>query len=104
MAVEAAVKDSALHFACLTFAQRLATGPSSTAIIGARPTRRSALSLSPPGFQWAVNAYLVAPAAGIVLGGQAADRFGGRPAPAGLALFALASCIIATAATETALL
>jgi MFS family permease len=83
----------------------LAVGANSTAIMAALPTIRSELSLSPAGLQWAVNAYLVASAACIVLGGQAADRFGGRLASlAGLALFALASCIIATAATETALL
>ena len=83
----------------------LAVGANSTAIMAALPTTRSELSLSPAGLQWAVNAYLVASAACIVLGGQAADRFGGRLASlAGLALFALASCIIATAATETALL
>jgi len=83
----------------------LAVGANSTAIMAALPTMRSELSLSPAGLQWAVNAYLVASAACIVLGGQAADRFGGRLASlAGLALFALASCIIATAATETALL
>ena len=83
----------------------LAVGANSTAIMAALPTMRSELSLSPAGLQWAVNAYLVASAACIVLGGQAADRFGGRLASlAGLALFALASCIIATAATQTALL
>ncbi len=83
----------------------LAVGANSTAIMAALPTMRSELSLSPAGLQWAVNAYLVASAACIVLGGQAADRFGGRLASlAGLALFALASCIIATAATKTALL
>ena len=83
----------------------LAVGANSTAIMAALPTMRNELSLSPAGLQWAVNAYLVASAACIVLGGRAADRFGGRLASlAGLALFALASCIIATAATQHALL
>ncbi len=83
----------------------LAVGANSTAIMAALPTMRTELSLSPAGLQWAVNAYLVASAACIVLGGQAADRFGARPASlAGFALFALASCIIATAGTQTALL
>jgi len=55
--------------------------------------------------QWAVNAYLVVSAACIVLGGQAADRFGARLASmAGLALFGVASCIIAAAGTQTELL
>jgi MFS family permease len=55
--------------------------------------------------QWAVNAYLVVSAAFIVLGGQAADRFGARAASqAGLVLFAVASCIIATTGSEAVLL
>jgi hypothetical protein len=55
--------------------------------------------------KWAVNAYLVASAACIVLGGQAADRFGARLASmVGLALFGVASCIIAIADTQAALL
>ena len=63
------------------------------------------LSLSPAGVQWAVNAYLVASAACIVLGGRAADRFGARPASmVGLAVFGVASCIIALADTQSALL
>jgi len=60
---------------------------------------------SSAGVEWAVNAYLVVSAAFIVLGGQAADRFGARAASmVGLALFAVASCIIATAGTQAALL
>src|SRR5207249_4996022 len=44
-------------------------------------------------------------AACIVLGGQAADRFGARLASmVGLALFGVASCIIAAAGTQTELL
>jgi Major Facilitator Superfamily len=55
--------------------------------------------------QWAVNAYLVAAAACIVLGGEMADRFGARLASmVGLALFGVASCVIALANTQTALL
>ena len=83
----------------------LAVGANSTAIMAALPTMRTELSLSPAGVQWAVNAYLVVSAACIVLGGQAADRFGARLASmVGLALFGVASCIIATAGTQTALL
>jgi MFS family permease len=82
-----------------------AVGANSTAIMAALPNMRTELSLSPAGAEWAVNAYLVVSAAFIVLGGRAADRFGARlAAMAGLALFGLASCIIATAGTETALL
>jgi MFS family permease len=83
----------------------LAVGVNSTAIMAALPSMRTELSLSSAGVQWAVNAYLVASAACIVLGGRAADLFGGRPASMlGLALFVVASCVIATADTQAALL
>jgi MFS family permease len=83
----------------------LAVGANSTAIMAALPNMRTELSLSPDGVQWAVNAYLLVSAAFIVLGGQAADRFGAPLASlAGLAVFAVASFIIATADTQTALL
>jgi MFS family permease len=66
---------------------------------------RTELALSSAGVEWAVNAYLVVAAAFIVLGGQAADRFGARRASmAGLALFGVASCIIAAAGTQAELL
>jgi len=83
----------------------LAVGANSTAIMAALPSMRTELGLSSAGVEWAVNAYLIVSAAFIVLGGQAADRFGARPASmVGLALFAVASCIIATAGTQAALL
>src|SRR5262245_39385957 len=83
----------------------LAVGVNSTAIMAALPDMRSELSLSADGVQWAVNAYLVVSAACIVLGGDAADRFGARLASmAGLALFGIASCVIALAGTQTELL
>ena len=83
----------------------LAVGANSTAIMAALPDMRTELLLNADGVQWAVNAYLVVSAACIVLGGDAADRFGARPASiAGLVLFGVASCIIATAGTQTALL
>ena len=73
--------------------------------MAALPTMQTELLLSPAGVQWAVNAHLVTSAACIVLGGQAADRFGARPASLiGLALFGVASCIIAMADTQAALL
>jgi MFS family permease len=66
---------------------------------------RAELSLSATSVEWAVNAYLVVSAAAIVLGGQAADRFGAsRASIVGLALFGIASCIIALADTQTTLL
>src|SRR5262245_24680245 len=73
--------------------------------MAALPTMQAELLLSSAGVQWAVNAYLVASATCIVLGGQAADWFGARLASmVGLALFGLASCVIAAADTQTALL
>jgi MFS family permease len=83
----------------------LAVGANSTAIMAALPDMRTQLVLSAAGVEWAVNAYLVVSAAFIVLGGQAADRFGARPASiAGLVLFGIASCIIASAGTQAELL
>jgi len=73
--------------------------------MAALPDMRTELALGPAGVEWAVNAYLVVSAAFIVLGGQAADRFGARLASiAGLTLFGAASCIIATAYAEWSLL
>src|SRR5258707_15032597 len=83
----------------------LAVGANGTAIMAALPTMQTELSLSSAGVQWAVNAYLIVSAACIVLGGQAADRFGARLASmARFALFGVASCIIAAARTQTELL
>src|SRR5215472_15480131 len=82
----------------------LAVGINSTAIMAALPNMRTELGLSSAGVEWAVNAYLVVSAAFIVLGGQGADRFGARPASvAGLALFVVASCMIANAGTQAEL-
>jgi MFS family permease len=93
---------SVLWSSCLAM---LAVGANSTAIMAALPSMRTELGLSSAGVEWAVNAYLVVSAAFIVLGGQAADRFGARlSSMAGLALFAVASCIIAAADTQAALL
>jgi MFS family permease len=83
----------------------LAVGANSTAIMAALPSMKTELLLSAAAVEWAVNAYLLVSAACIVLGGQAADRFGARAASmAGLALFGIASCIIALAGTQAALL
>jgi MFS family permease len=83
----------------------LAVGANGTAIMAALPTMRTELFLSAAGVQWAVNAYLVVSAACIVLGGEAADRFDARRVSiVGLAMFGVASCIIAAAGTQTELL
>ena len=83
----------------------LAVGANSTAIMAALPDMRNELSLSSDGVQWAVNAYLVVSAAFIVLGGSTADRIGALMASmSGLALFGVASCIIATADGQGSLL
>jgi MFS family permease len=93
---------SVLWSSCLAM---LAVGANSTAIMAALPSMRTELALSSAGVEWAVNAYLIVAAAFIVLGGQAADRFGARRASmAGLALFGVASCIIAAAGTQAELL
>ena len=93
---------SVLWSSCLAM---LAVGANSTAIMAALPSMRTELALSSAGVEWAVNAYLVVAAAFIVLGGQAADRLGARRASmAGLALFGVASCIIAAAGTQAELL
>ena len=93
---------SVLWPSCLAM---LAVGANGTAIMAALPTMRTELFLSSAGVQWAVNAYLVVSAACIVLGGEMADRFGARLASmVGLALFGVASCVIALANTQAALL
>src|SRR5829696_1659473 len=82
-----------------------AVGANSTAIMAALPSMTTELSLSLAGVEWAVNSYLLVSASFIVLGGQAADRFGARLVSlVGLALFAVGSCRIAIAGTEAALL
>jgi MFS family permease len=83
----------------------LAIGVNSTAIMAALPTMRTELGLGVIGVQWTINAYLVVSASCIVLGGKAADLFGARlVSVAGLALFGVASCVIALASDETTLL
>ncbi len=83
----------------------LAVGANGTAIMAALPSMRAELLLSSAGVEWAINAYLVVSAASIVLGGQAADRFGAIKASiVGSVLFGIASCIIAVADTQTMLL
>ena len=84
---------------CLTM---LAVGENSTAIMAALPAMTAELKLEAAMVEWIVNAYLLASAVFIVLGGEAADRFGAaRSSAAGIALFALASLIIALAPDGT---
>jgi MFS family permease len=60
--------------------------------MAALPAMTKSLGLGPATIEWTVNAYLLASAVFIVLGGEAADRFGARrSSAAGVALFALAS-------------
>src|ERR1700704_6333168 len=76
----------------------LSVGENSTAIMAALPAMTRSLHLSPATVGWAVNAYLLASAVFIILGGEAADQFGARRSSAvGIALFAFASLIIAIA-------
>jgi MFS family permease len=76
----------------------LAVGENSTAIMAALPEMAASLGLAPATREWVVNAYLLAAAAFIILGGESADRLGPRRSSAiGIATFALASAIIALA-------
>lgn len=76
----------------------LAVGDNSTAIMAALPEMTGSLQLGRAEVEWVVNAYLLTAAVFIVLGGDAADQFGARRSSiAGIALFALASLIIALA-------
>ena len=76
----------------------LAVGENSTAIMAALPEMAVSLALRPATMEWVVNAYLLAAAAFIILGGEMADRLGPRRSSAiGVALFALASATIALA-------
>ena len=75
-----------------------AIGENSTAIMAALPAMSRGLGLGPAVVEWTVNAYLLAAAGFIILGGRAADGLGPRrSSAAGIALFALASLIIALA-------
>ncbi len=70
----------------------LAIGDNSTAIMAALPAMARELGLGPAAVQWVVNAYLLASACFIVLGGESADRYGPRRSSlAGIAAFGLAS-------------
>src|SRR3954468_9753357 len=83
----------------------LAVGANGTAIMAALPTIRRDLALDAGEVMWAVNAYLIASAACIILGGKTADRMGARGVAAcGLLLFTLASAVIATAEAASWLL
>jgi hypothetical protein len=76
----------------------LAVGDNSTAIMAALPEMRGGLRLGSAEVEWVVNAYLLTAAIFIIVGGGAADQFGARRSSvAGIALFALASLIIALA-------
>ena len=83
----------------------LSVGANGTAIMAALPTMGHDLSLSAGELEWAVNAYLLASAACIILGGKVADRAGALGvAIGGLLLFAAASVVIATAGSAPWLL
>ncbi|OCK62480.1 MFS transporter [Bradyrhizobium sp. LMTR 3] len=76
----------------------LAVGDNSTAIMAALPDMKGSLQLGPAEVEWVVNAYLLTAAIFIIVGGGAADQLGARRSSvAGIALFALASLIIALA-------
>src|SRR3954465_13562478 len=83
----------------------LAVGANGTAIMAALPTIRDDLGLNAAELARAVNAYLIASAACIILGGKVAERAGARRVSlCGLFLFAAASVVIATAGSPLGLL
>jgi MFS family permease len=83
----------------------LAVGANGTAIMAALPSIQHDLGLDAGQVGWAVNVYLIASAACVMLGGRAADWAGpGRMAVLGLAAFAAASALIALAGSPTWLL
>ncbi len=76
----------------------LMLGVNGTAIMAALPTMRAELGLDAAQLEWAINAYLIVSAACIIPGGKACDQAGARRVSmTGLALFAIASVIVATA-------
>ncbi|WP_213288824.1 MFS transporter [Bradyrhizobium sp. sGM-13] len=76
----------------------LAVGDNSTAIMAALPDMKGSLQLGPAELEWVVNAYLLTAAIFIIVGGGAADQLGARRSSiAGIAMFALASLLIALA-------
>jgi predicted MFS family arabinose efflux permease len=76
----------------------LAVGENSTAIMAALAAMANDLGLGATAVEWTINAYLLASAAFIALGGELADTLGPRrSSSAGVALFAVASLIIALA-------
>jgi DHA2 family multidrug resistance protein-like MFS transporter len=94
--------DSRLVLAACCLAM-LAVGENSTAIMAALPAMTRSLGFAPVTVEWVVNAYLLASAVFIILGGEAADQFGAcRSSAAGIALFALGSLVIAMATDAAA--
>ncbi|MGC1411220.1 MAG: MFS transporter [Acetobacteraceae bacterium] len=76
----------------------LMLGINGTAIMAALPTMRGELGLDAAQLEWAINAYLIVSAVCIIPGGKACDQAGARRVSmVGLALFAVASVIVAMA-------
>jgi MFS family permease len=83
----------------------LTLGVNGTAIMAALPTIRLELALTAGELEWAINAYLVVSAACIIPAGRLSDQLGARNiAMAGLAIFAIAAAVVATAEMPAALL
>ena len=59
----------------------LSVGDNSTAVMAALPAMTRDLHLDSAAVEWVVNAYLLVAAVFILLGGEAADRFGARGVP-----------------------
>jgi MFS family permease len=72
-----------------------------TSLTVALPSIRRELHVSPTGLQWVINAYVLALAALVPLGGRLGDRFGRRTLfVAGVIVFGLASIIASAAQGE----
>ena len=83
----------------------LTLGVNGTAIMAALPTIRLELALTAGELEWAINAYLVVSAACIIPAGRLSDQLGARNiAMVGLAIFAIAAAVVATAQIPAALL
>src|SRR5215211_6705169 len=90
--------------AAMTGAACMAT-VDATVVSVALPRIQRDLGVSQVGLQWIVNAYVLALAVAVVLGGRLGDTIGAvRVFTGGVALFALGSAACALAATEGTLI
>src|SRR4051794_18393139 len=105
MNTSALATDAQRMVLCAACLGMLALGANGTAIMAALPTMRGEFGLSATEIGWAINAYLIVSGACIIPGGSTCDLAGARRvSAAGLALFAVASVVVATARFPSMLL